>query len=273
MFKILRFLLKPILIIAVFYFILGLVTTPSTDRNWTADQKTVSTVEFAENDIVYIKNIRNISYRSTTDYDVRHYDKEIDINTLESAWFLVEPFGKFGAAHTLVSFGFSDGTYLSISVEIRKEVGEVFSSLKGLTNQYELSYVIADENDVVKLRTNYRNDEVILYPIKAEKDVLKAVFTDMLMRAEGLNTQPEFYNAFVNNCTTNIVKHAREFSDKDIPWLDFRYIMPKYSDKVAYNAGIIDTKLSLEEARKEFNITKKAQKCSESQNFSACIRD
>ena len=98
------------------------------------------------------------------------------------------------------------------------------------------------------------------------------VFIDMLKRAQQLAEKPEFYNTISNNCTTNLVRHVRKFSDKNIPWFDLRYLMPEYSDDVAYKAGILDTDLSIHEARQVFYITDKAQSCSGHENFSACIR-
>lgn len=273
MFKLIGLIIKLLLIAVILYFIQGFFVKPELDRDWTEDQTKLATVEFIDDDTVQIRDIRNISYRTTTDYDLNYYDRTINIGDIESAWFLVEPFGSFGAAHTLVSFGLNDGTYISISVEIRKEKGEEFSPMKGLARQYEISYVIADESDVIKLRTNYREDEVRLYPIKTEKEKIQAVFVDMLKRADALTKEPEFYNTAINNCVTNIVKHVRKFTDKNIPWYSIKYIMPKYSDEVAYNVGIIDTELPLETARVVFNITEKAQNCSPEENFSKCIRN
>jgi len=270
--KILLYLVKIILISIALYAIHGLITQPKLDRDWNDDQKILQSVEFKENEKVEIKNIRNISYRTTSDYDLGYYDKIVDLNKIDSAWYVIEPFGKFGAAHTLVSFGFSDGTYLAVSVEIRKEKGESFSALKGVFRQYEISYVIADEADVIKLRTNYRKDKVRLYPIKADKEVIKLVFIDMLERSQKLTTKPEFYNTVSSNCATNIVGHVRKFSDKDIPWYDLRYLMPEYSDEVAHEVGIIDTDLSIENAREFFDISEKAQSCSINEDFSVCIR-
>lgn len=249
----------------------GVFSIPQLNRDWTSDQKVLPDISFNDN-VVTIKNVRNISYRSTGDYELSFYNKTINLDDIKSAWYLVEPFGRFGAAHTLASFGLEDGSYIAVSAEIRKEAGEKFSPLKGILRNYELVYVIADEADVIKLRTNYRKDEVRLYPIKADKEKIQSVFIDMLKRARKLAEKPEFYNTITNNCTTNLVHHVRKFSDKRIPWYDLRYLMPEHSDEIAYNAGILDTDLSINDARQHFSITEKAQLCSEKENFSACIR-
>ena len=43
---------------------------------------------------------------------------------------MIVPFSNFdGPAHTMLSFGFSDGKKLVISAEVRKERGESFAAL------------------------------------------------------------------------------------------------------------------------------------------------
>ena len=53
------------------------------------------------------------------------------------------------------SFGFDGGDYVCISIETRKEVGENYSALRGFFRQFELTYVVADERDLVRLRTDF----------------------------------------------------------------------------------------------------------------------
>ena len=72
-------------------------------------------------------------------------------------------------AHIFVSFDFAGGDHLAVSIETRKEKGEGYSTLKGFFRQYELYYVVADERDVIRLRTNYRHDppeDVYVYRVQ-----------------------------------------------------------------------------------------------------------
>jgi len=270
--KIVKWLFIALLLVALAYIVQGLLVHPSLDREWTKDQAQLGTFKFVSEDTIEVYNVRDGKYRTKHDYDVEYLTKRYDLNELESAWFLVEPFGKFGVAHTLVTFGFTDGEYLAVSAEIRKEQGEAFGLVPGVWRQYELSYVLATEQDVVALRTNHRQDKVLLYPIKASKTKMRSVLVDMLQRANKLAEEPEFYNAISNNCTTNIIKHVRKFTDKVIPWYDFRYTLPATVDAVAYEAGIIDTDLTLDEAREHYYITSRAQQC-DLASFSGCIRE
>ncbi len=263
-------ILIAILLIATVVFLL--ITNPSLSRNWSPDQAVMPSIHFLDNDKVRINNIRNIHYRTTRDYDLQFYDRTINLNDVNSAWLAISPFASFGVAHTFVSFGFKDGTYLAISIEIRRKKGTKFSAVKAFFRQFEMMYVIADERDVLKVRTNTIKATVRLFPIQTEQHRIRDVFKDMLKRADKLGKEPEFYNTIWNNCTTNIIKHARRFSDKPIPFWDFRYLLPEDIDKIAYKLNMIDTHLPYKEAREHFNITEIAQASEDAKDFSNAIR-
>jgi hypothetical protein len=272
--KIITFLLLFVVLLVVLYVVFALIVRPSLDRNWNKDQKTLPKISF-DGDHVSIQNIRNISYRTTKDFDVAHYDKTFDLKELETVWFMVEPFSGhgFGAAHTLLSFGFEDDSYVSVSVEIRKEEGESFSPVKGLFRQYELTYVVADERDVLKLRTNYRKDNVYLYPIKVTKEKARELFVSMLQRADKLTKEPEFYNTLTSTCTTNIVDHVNTLSPGKVPF-SFKTLMPAYADEYALTLGLIDDEeTDIMKLRAKYQINEKAEKYADDPEFSKLIRE
>lgn len=231
--------------------------TPSLDRNWNLDQKILPEISFSWN-IVSIKNVRNFDYKSTSDYIVNYYDRDYILDDINSLYYIIEPFSNYDwPAHTMMSFGFSNWDYLTISAEIRKEVGESFSAVKWLLKQYELVYMVWDENDLVKLRANYRKDEVIMYPIKTSKENIKNIFVSMLKRADYLTKNPEFYNTITNNCTTSILKHANEIrqsTNKSKIWWSIYTFLPSRSDTVVYDLWLIDTSMTLEQAREYYKI-------------------
>lgn len=243
---------------------------PSNTRDWSVDQSRLPVAEF-NGDLVTIRNIRNFQYESVDRYTPAYYDKTFDLRRIESAWFVVEPFGKGGAAHTFVSFGFGGNDFVAVSVEIRKEKGESFDPLKGVLRQYEVMYVVGDERDLIKLRTNYRNDVVYLYPMKTTPERMRAMFTAMLQRANQLREHPEFYNTLTNTCTTNLVRHVNELVPGRVP-LHPAVFLPGYSDRLAYKLGLIDTTLPFEEARKHFQINNRAKKYADDPEFSLRIR-
>jgi hypothetical protein len=243
---------------------------PSTDRDWTPDQRVLAHAEFAP-PFVTVRNIRNFTYQSTDQYTPAYYDKTFDLRKLDSAWFFVEPFGRGGAAHTFVSFGFADQDFVAVSVEIRKEKGESFSPLKGLMREYELMYVVGDERDLVKLRTNYRKDAVHLYRIRTTPDRMQKMFVSMLTRANRLAEHPEFYNTLTNTCTTNLVRHVNEITPQRIPFSP-AVLLPAGSDQLAYKLGLIDTTSPFKDVRERAKINALAAQYADDPAFSRRIR-
>lgn len=270
--RLFKFLFVLIFLAALAYTALVVLVRPSVDRDWSPDQAVLARAEISGNTIA-ITNIRNINYRATDDYDVRYYDKTFDLEKIKSVWYVVEPFSGHGAgaAHTFVSFGFEGGDYVAISVEIRKEKGESFSPLKGILRQYELVYVVADERDVIKLRTNFRMDEVFLYPVQTTKENVQKLFVSMLTRANTLATEPEFYNTLTNTCTTNLVAHVNEIVPKRIPF-SYKVLMPAYSDELAREIGLIDNSIPIDELRNAHRVNYKALLYADDPQFSGRIR-
>ena len=249
-----------------------LTTEPSNNRDWNEDQIVLPYAKVT-NEQVTIYNIRNFTYASTTSYTTAYYDQTFDLQKIERVWYVVEPFsGIPGSAHTFLSFEFENDQFVAISVEIRKEKGEAYHPIKGLFNQYELSYVIADERDAIKLRSNYLKDLVYLYPAKATKEKVRQLFLSMIERANSLKDNPEFYNTLTNTCTTNIVRHINTVTAKRVPFFNLRILFPENSDRLAYELGLIDTDLSFEEARKRFSINDRARKYADAPDFSVKIR-
>ncbi len=138
-------------------------------------------------------------------------------------------------------------------------------------NQYELIYVIADEEDIIKLRTNYRKNDVYMYPINTSKEKIQALFRSMLIRADKLAKEPEFYNTLWNNCTTSILNHANALRENKLVG-GKHTILPAHSDELIYHAGLIDTQLPLAEARTYYKIDDIAEMASRDKDFSKIIR-
>jgi hypothetical protein len=146
-------------------------------------------------DLVTIHNLRNFDYRTRDDYDVRYEDRTYDLNRLKYVDFLINYWdGKRDTAHTALSFGLDDGQYVAVSIEIRGQKGDTYEFLRGLFKQFELFYVIGDERDVIRVRTNYQNEEVHLYRTNCTPVNARKLFVDFLKGADRLRTHPRFYN-------------------------------------------------------------------------------
>ena len=170
----------------------------------------------------------------------------------------------------MMSFGFGEQGYVCISIETRKEVGEEYSAIKGFFKQYELNYVVGDERDLVRLRTHVKDEDVYLYRLKAQPQVVRNVFLDYFKHINRLTEKPKWYNALTHNCTTTIRGHALPHTENRP--LDWRLIINGYLDKMLYERKDVDTSLPFAELKKQVYINEKAVKWDESQDFSNYIR-
>ena len=264
-------LVGAIALFALSYCLLIVLLRPSNARDWSPDQTRLARANFSA-DKVQIENVRNAVYRSSSDFDVHWETRSYDLSQIQTLWFLVEPFSDWrGPAHTFLSFGFADGQYLGVSVEIRKEKGEAFSPLLGLFRQYELIYVLADERDLIALRVKHRNDKVFLYKMRATPEQIRALLRSMLQRANKLAVQPEFYNTLTNTCTSNIVEHIDVIAPGRIPW-SYKTYLPAYSDDLSFDLGLIDTSVPRNQYRAAHQINALVLRYADSADFSKAIR-
>lgn len=245
---------------------------PSNDRDWLPNMAVLPRAEIADS-LVHLHDIRNTTYASAERYVPAYYDATFDLRRLDRVWFVVVPFSQWrGVAHTFLTFGFGDGRYVSISVEARRERDETYHFLKGLFRRYELVYIVADERDAIGMRASVLRDDVYLYPLRAPVQRVRELFVSMLERANQLRARPRFYNTLVANCTSTIVRHVNALAPGRIP-RSHKVLFPGYSDRLAYDLGLIATDLPFEQARARFRVTERATRYAERPDFSARIRD
>jgi hypothetical protein len=258
-------------ILGAFVVVLGawLAIPPSNARDWQPD---VAALAFAEihGDRVIVRNVRNAEYRSETDYTVRLEDRALDLATLRSLDLFLVHWGSPLIAHTIMSWGFEGDRYLAVSIETRKEKGEEYSALRGFFRQYELVFVVADERDVIRLRTNVRGEDVHLYRLDvspAEARVLLLRYLDEINR---LRERPQWYNALTHNCTTAIQRLARVGARRS--WWSWKLFLNGYLDELAYDIGAIDRSLPFSVLRAKSYINARARAANDDPRFSVLIR-
>lgn len=249
--------------------------TPSNVRNWTPEQATLPRAEF-QGSRVAVRNVRNCNYVDEETFIVNHEDRTYDLNHLQAVDFIVVPFENMPRlAHTMLSFEFQAPAeppeYVAVSIEIRKEDDEKYEAWKGGLRQYELMYVVADERDVVKLRTNHWRDDVYLYRTTASPKQAQRLFVDVMGRVNELASRPEFYDTFRNNCTTNLVRHVNRIHPDRIKY-DYRVMLPGYSDELAFQEGLLKSHGSFAETKARAYITPWAIAAGDSRDFSRAIR-
>lgn len=244
--------------------------TPSHDRPW-ADDVARLLESKVDGDRVELRNVRAFEWRTETDYTPRWETRHYDLAKLESADLVLSYWMGPHIAHTLVSFGFSDGQRLVFSLEIRKERHEAFSALGGFFRKFEQVIVAADERDLIRTRSNARGEQVYLYRLRATPAQLRSVLLDYLHRAELLRGQPEFYNTLTSNCTTILFELARHI-DPTLP-LDYRLLASGHFAEYAYDQGALTPGLPYAVLRERGHINARARKADlDADDYSQAIR-
>ncbi|KAF7276214.1 hypothetical protein GWI33_010811 [Rhynchophorus ferrugineus] len=159
-------------------------------------------------------------------------------------------------AHTLMSFGFSDGQKVSFSIEIRKEADEQFSSIGGFFRKYELAIVPADEKDIIYTRSNIRNERVYIYPITMSKQNMQELFLSYLQQGQALNQHPRWYNTLLSNCTTIIFDMMNNI--EPVP-VDYRVLLSGLLPSYLYDEDVLSHQYSLAQWRNMAHINPKVQ--------------
>jgi hypothetical protein len=176
-------------------------------------------------------------------------------------------------AHTIMSFNFGDKDHLAVSIEARKELNEGYSTIKGFFRQYELIYIVADERDVIRLRTNYRKDpieNVFLYPLHPPKENMRRLFMKYIGQINELHENPAFYNTLLDNCTTAIWFNTR-VNPGHLPF-SWKILLSGYVPEYLYESGGVDARIPFEQVQQQAHINSLAQAADQSPDFSQRIR-
>jgi Domain of unknown function (DUF4105) len=242
---------------------------PSHDREW-RPEVAVMPRAVVDGDRVHLTGVRNFDYRTRNDFTVRYQEREVLLSHLTALDFYVSYFVEGPVGHTFLSFIFDNAPPLSISIETRPEVGEGFAPVASLFKQFELIYVVGDERDLVRVRTNYRGEPVYLYRLSTSVEDARRLLLVYLARINELADHAEFYHLLTNSCTINIVRYTRATSRPS--GFDIRHYLNGLIDGYLYESGRIDTKLPFDELRQRSQINAAAQAADGAADFSERIR-
>jgi hypothetical protein len=246
---------------------------PSNARDW---QTPVARLAYAEvdGDQVTFRNVRNFDYSSEKEFVARYYDRTYNLSELESVDVYLVNWGIPQVSHAMVSFGFGNDVYICFSFETRKEKGETYSTLKGFFRTYELYCVVADERDVVRLRTNYRmGEDVYLYRMIPEDiENVRRFFLEYVQIVNDLKERADWYNALTDNCMTSAFKLGRMNAAAGRAKWHWKILLNGYADELAYERGSIDTSLPFPELKRISRVNDRAVAADSSPDFSRLIR-
>ena len=247
-----------------------LTLKPRQDRDWKPEVATLGSA-IIEGDRVTVHNVRDFDYRTETDFTPRHETRSYDLPKLRGVDLFVTYWGSPAIAHPILSFDFAEDGHLCFSIETRSQRGQSYSAIGGLYRQFEQIYIAADERDVIRLRSNYREGEdVYLYRFKATPTAARAAFLEYIRTLNELHERPRWYNAIENNCTTAI-RNQRTAAER-APW-DWRMLANGYADEMLYERGVIHRLgLPFDELKRRSHINSRARAANDAPDFSERIR-
>jgi hypothetical protein len=172
----------------------------------------------------------------------------------------------------MVSFGFQDQDYLAVSIETRKEKGKSYSTLAGFFRRYELYYVVADERDVIRVRTTYRQpqEDVYIYRTRVPQINIRRSFLDYIQAMNDMRVHPRFYNTLTTNCTTTILMHTR--MNPESPPMSWKLLLSGYVPNYLYELGRIDTAKPFADLEKLCRVNERAHAADKDASFSQRLR-
>lgn len=251
------------------------VQRPPLTGDWQTQLDNISTAEFNGNTVT-VRNVRNFRYGPTeADMHPDYYTKTYDLNGIERVWYTTEPFNENKlAAHTFLTFEFKNGDFLAITMEARKTKAQSYSIWKGMLRTYPLVYIAADERDVTLLRANLRKDEVYVYPVKLSKpENARLLLVDVLERMNDLLVHPVWYHTLFANCTSSIAYHVNRLSPDRVSSLSWQLWLTASADELALKRGLLDTDLSIEQARAKYAVTARSHEVGDVPDYSKRIRE
>jgi hypothetical protein len=247
-----------------------LTLKPSNDGNWQPDVAQLAWADINGDEFTF-HNVRNCDYRTDTNYTPHWETRTVRLSQITGIDLAIDYWGSPWIAHPIVSFQFADAPPLCFSIETRKTVGQTYSTIGGLYRQFALIYLVADERDVIRLRTNYRHEDIYLYHLTAPPNRARERFVEYVHSLNALRTQPRWYNAITTNCTTSI--RSQHPSKERIPW-DWRILLNGKGDELLYKDGALVTGgLPFAELKTRSLINDRARAANDSPDFSKLIRE
>lgn len=242
---------------------------PVQGRDWAPELKHGVTARM-EGAVVRLSGIRDFHWRTPTDGDARWIETTVDLDDLQTVDFISTVWDSPHLAHTMISFGFADGQYVAFSAEIRREKHESFSELGGFFKQFELVLIGATEEDIVRLRTHARGEDVSIFPLTMTPDQRKALFLSYVDLGNQLARKPRFYQTVTTNCTTVIWRLARTVAP-GLP-LDWRVLLSGHTQDYLYDLGVISNDRLLGEHEARGRVTALAREMPDDKDYSRWIR-
>jgi hypothetical protein len=246
-----------------------LTLQPRNDRAWQDDVARMPMGEL-DGDLLTVRNVRNFDWAGPDTAEPRWEDRTYDLGEIEGVDLVASYWMGPHIAHIMLSFRFANALPLIVSIEIRRERGEVFSALGGFFRNFELVYVAADERDLIGVRTAHRGEDVYLFPLNVPPQGARLLLLEYVAEMNGLALEPVWYNTLLTNCTTQIRVHANAAGGA-VPW-SWRILLSGHTPEFVYRRGGIATDLPFAALRRRARVNDAANAAAGQPDFSERIR-
>lgn len=247
---------------------------PLNSRDWQPDVARMPDAEVSGDRLV-IHDVRNCAYRTEFDYTCNWETREYSLSSLRAVDLFLTDWGAPLIAHVMVSFDFGNGKHLAFSIEARKQKGQSYSAVLGFFRQYGLIYLAADEQDVVRLRTNFRKGEsVYLYRTRTTAHDGRSLLLAYVNWMNETKRHAHWYNALTENCDRSVVRFLAESRIGGVTWWDWRGFLNGRGDQMLFELGdLVTGDLNFEQLRRQALINPTAMKTDAGADFPAAIRN
>ena len=116
--------------------------------------------------------------------------------------------------------------------------------------------MVADERDLIGVRTDTRRERVYLYRLQISPDTVRRLFVSYIERTADLAARPEFYNTLTNNCTTSILGRANAVSPAIA--YSWKILASGHAAEYAYELGLLGSQLSFDDLRRRSRVHRPA---------------
>lgn len=230
--------------------------TPTNDRVWSPEMAKTLTYT-RDGDTITLENVRNFDWTGPETANEKWETRTYNLADLQAVDALSLYWKGDSVAHTYFSFVWKDGGALSLSVEIRKEKGEVYSPFAGFFKGYELAILAGDERDFYGWRVHFPKEDIQLFRTRATPEEARTLLIKLLDFANQVAKEPTFYNTLTDNCTTEVWM-LTETLGKGKP-LDWRIFSSGYLPNFLYDLGVLDTSRPLQKLRDDGHILPRAR--------------
>lgn len=223
------------------------------DKPWAPELAFGGAAEVSGNEVT-LHHVRNFAWQTPDTATPSWETRVVNADQITSVDLFTSVWGNPLIAHVMISFGFADGQHVVFSNEIRRTEDQVFSTLGGFVREFTLIQIVADERDVIHLRTDLRGETVSLFPLDLTPEAARALFLGFVRFGDRLDAQPEWYNTLLANCTTVPFRIVRGLGGT-LP-LDWRVLASGRLPEYLYDRGLIRPDLPLDEVLRRARLPK-----------------